>query len=92
MGFENAMKTSGDDCFHLITSDSLPMPYVLCTIVLSIIVHYGGITNALLLYGSIRATVKYNSTQKLFLVLFVGDLWNAALPIQMYIVNLEPNM
>ena len=54
---------------------------------------YDGITNSLLLYGSIRTTVKYNSSQKLFLVLSVSDLWTAvvALPIQIYIVNVEPN-
>ena len=73
----------------------MPMPYnVLHTIVLSIIVLYGGISNTLLLYGSIRTTAKYNSTQKLFLVLSVSDLWSAAvaLPIQIYIVNLVPNI
>ena len=95
MDFENATKTGKDDCFHLITSDSMPMPYnVLHTIALSIIVLYGGISNTLLLYGSIRTTAKYNSTQKLFLVLSVSDLWSAAvaLPIQIYIVNLVPNI
>lgn len=45
----------------------------------------------LLLYGSIKTTVKSNSTQKLFLVLSVSNLWTAmiALPLQIYIVNLE---
>ena len=45
----------------------------------------------LLLYGSIKSTVKSNSTQKLFLVLSVSNLWTAmiALPLQIYIVNLE---
>ena len=73
----------------------MPMPYnVLHTVALSIIVLYGGISNTILLYGSIRTTVKYNSTQKLFLVLSVSDLWTAvvALPIQIYIVNLVPNI
>ena len=95
MDFENATQTGKDDCFHLITSDSMPMPCnVLHTIALSIIVLYGGISNTLLLYGSIITTAKYNSTQKLFLVLSVSDLWSAAvaLPIQIYIVNLVPNI
>ena len=95
MDFENATQTGKDDCFHLITSDSMPMPCnVLHTIALSIIVLYGGISNTLLLYGSIITTAKYNSTQKLFLVLSVSDLWTAAvaLPIQIYIVNLVPNI
>ena len=94
MDFENATKTGRDDCFHLMTSDSMPMPCnVLHTIALSIIVLYGGISNILLFYGSIRTTVKYNSTKKLFLVLSVSDLWTAAvaLPIQIYVVNLVPN-
>ena len=95
MDFENATQTGKDDCFHLITSDSMPMPCnVLHTIALSIIVLYGSISNTLLLYGSIRTTAKYNLTQKLFSVLSVSDLWTAAaaLPIQIYIVNLVPNI
>ena len=94
MDFENATETRRSDCFHWITTDSTPTTYVLYTLVLSIIALYGGISNVLLLYGSIRTTVKYNSTQKLFLVLSVSDLWTAviALPIQIYIVNLVPNI
>ena len=74
------------------TSETIPTLYnVLYTVALSIIALYGGISNTLLLYGSIRTTVKYNSTQKLFLVLTVGDLWTAvvAVPVQIYIVNSE---
>ena len=92
MNIENATEASEDDCFYLTTSDSIPKPYnVLFTIALSIIVLYGGISNMLLLYGSIKTTVKSNSTQKLFLVLSVSNLWTAmiALPLQIYIVNLE---
>ena len=95
MDFENASKAREGDCLHWITSETIPTPYnVLYKIALSIIVLYGGISNILLLYGSIRTTVKYNSTQKLFLVLSVSDLWTAvvALPIQIYIVNLVPNI
>ena len=94
MDFKNATETSKDDCFHLITSNSTPTPYnILHTITLSIITFYDGIANSLLLYGSIRTTVKYSSAQKLFLVFSVSDLWTAvvALPIQIYIVNVEPN-
>ena len=94
MEIENATKTGRSDCFHWITTDSIPAPYnILYTIVLSIAMLYGGISNAFLLYGSIRTTVKYNSMQKLFLVLSLSDLWTAvvALPIQIYIVNLVPN-
>ena len=92
MNIENATEASEDDCFYLTTSDSIPKPYnVLFAIALSIIVLYGGISNMLLLYGSIKTTVKSNSTQKLFLVLSVSNLWTAmiALPLQIYIVNLE---
>ena len=92
MDFENATKTSEGNCFHCITSETIPTLYnVLYTVALSIIALYGGISNTLLLYGSIRTTVKYNSTQKLFLVLTVGDLWTAvvAVPVQIYIVNSE---
>ena len=92
MNIENATEASEDDCFYMTTSDSIPKPYnVLFTIALSIIVLYGGISNMLLLYGSIKTTVKSNSTQKLFLVLSVSNLWTAmiALPLQIYIVNLE---
>ena len=92
MNIENATEASEDDCFYLTTSDSIPKPYnVLFTIALSIILLYGGISNMLLLYGSIKTTVKSNSTQKLFLVLSVSNLWTAmiALPLQIYIVNLE---
>ena len=92
MDIENATVTSEDDCFYLTTSDSIPKPYnVLFTIALSIIVLYGGISNILVLYGSIKTTVRNNSTQKLFLVLSVSNLWTAmiALPIQIYAVNLE---
>ena len=95
MDFGNATKTREADCFHWITSETIPTPYnVLYKIALSIIVIFGDISNILLLYGSIRTTVKYNSTQKLFLVLSVSDLWTAvvALPIQIYIVNLVPNI
>ena len=94
MDFENATETRRSDCFHWIMTDSTRTTYVLYTLVLSIIALYGGISNALLLYGSIRTTVKYNSTQKLFLVLSVSDLWTAviALPIQIYIVKLVPNI
>ena len=58
---------------------------------LSIIMVYGGISNAFLLYATIRTTSKYSSIQKLFIVLSVSDLWTAmiTLPIQIYIVNLE---
>ena len=92
MNIENATEASEDDCFYMTTSDSIPKPYnVLFTIALSIIVLYGGISNMLLLYGSIKTTVKSNSTQKLFFVLSVSNLWTAmiALPLQIYIVNLE---
>ena len=95
MDFENATEIRRSDCFHWITTYSIPAPYnVLYTTVLSIIILYGGISNAFLLYGSIRTTAKYNSMQKLFLVLSVSDLWTAvvALPIQIYIVNLVPNI
>ena len=95
MDFENATKTRQGDCLHWITSETIPTPYnVLYKIALSIIVLYGGISIILLLYGSIRTTVKYNSTQKSFLVLSVSDLRTAvvALPIQIYIVNLVPNI
>ena len=71
--------------------ETIPTPYnVLYKIASSIIVLYGGILNIVLLYGSIRTTVKYNSTQKLYLVLSISDLWTAvvALPIQIYIINM----
>ena len=92
MDFKNATETSDSNCFHFITLDSMPTPYnVLYIITLSIITLYGGVTNALFIYGSIRMKVKYNSTQKLLLVLSISDLWTAiiALPIQIYIVNSE---
>ena len=90
MDFENATKTREGDCFHWITSETIPTPYVLYKIALSIILLYGGILNIVLLYGSIRTTVKYNSLQKLYLVLSISDLWTAvvALPIQIYIINM----
>ena len=95
MDFKNATETRRSNCFYWIMTDSEPTAYnVLYTLVLSIAMIYGGISNALLLYGSIRTTVKYNLTQKLFLVLSVSDLWTSviALPIQIYIVNLVPNI
>ena len=95
MDFENAAKTREGDCFHWITSETIPTPYnVLHKIALSIIVLYGGILNIVLVYGSIRTTVKYNWTQKLYLVWSISDLWTAvvALPIQIYIINMVPNI
>ena len=95
MDFENATKTREGDCFHWITSETIPTPYnVVYKIALSIIVLYGGILNIVLLYGSITTTVKYNSTQKLYLVLSISDLWTAvvALAIQIYIINMVPNI
>ena len=92
MDIVNATETSEDDCFYLTTSDSIPTPYnILFTIALSIILLYGEISNILLLYGSIKTTVKNNSTQKLFLVLSVTNLLTAmiALPLQIYFVNLQ---
>ena len=75
--------------------ETIPTPYnVLYKIASSIIVLYGGILNIVLLYGSITTTVKYNSTQKLYLVLSISDLWTAvvALAIQIYIINMVPNI
>ena len=95
MDFENATKTREGDCFHWITSETIPTPYnVVYKIALSIVVLYGGILNIVLVYGSITTTVKYNSTQKLYLVLSISDLWTAvvALAIQIYIINMVPNI
>ena len=88
--FGNTSEASSENCFQLITSMSIPEPYnVLYTIALCIIAFYGGISNVLLIYGSVRTTTKYNSSLKLFLVLSASDLWTTiiAIPIQIYIVK-----
>ena len=88
--FGNISEASSENCFQLITSMSIPEPYnFLYTVALCVIAFYGGISNALLIYGSVRTTTKYNSSLKLFLVLSASDLWTTiiAIPIQIYIVK-----
>ena len=93
-GLRKCNKDQGGRLFSLDTSETIPTLHnVVYKIALSVIVLYGGILNIVLLYGSIRATVKYNSTQKLFLVLSISDLWTAiVLSIQIYIINMVPNI
>ena len=95
MDLINATETKEGNCFHFITLDSMPKPYnIFYVIVLSIIMLYGGVSNAFLLYATFRTTVKYSSTQILFIILSVSDIWTAmiVLPIQIYIANLEPEI
>lgn len=95
MDLINATETKEGNCFHFITLDSMPKPYnIFYVIALSIIMLYGGVSNAFLLYATFRTTVKYSSTQILFIILSVSDIWTAmiVLPIQIYIANLEPEI